>query len=103
MAVDDDGHAGGLGANVEVFTGVDHVDQEAGKVEEFGGGKEGAGAVSVDVAADGGDGGDAGEGGQDFGVSYVAGVEDVVNAGQGGEELRAEEAMGVGEYADEHL
>ena len=39
--------------------------------------------------------------GEDVGVADVAGVEDVVDAGEGGEEFGAEEAVGVGEDADE--
>ena len=58
--------------------------------------------MGVDVAADGGGGGDAGELGEDGGIAYVAGVEDVRDTGEGGEELRAEEAVGVGDDADEH-
>ena len=60
MAVDHYGDAGGSGAEVEVFAGVEHVDEGAAEFEEFGGGKEGGGAVGVDIAADGGYGGDAG-------------------------------------------
>jgi len=59
--------------------------------------------VGVDVAADRGDGGNAGEFGENGGVAYVAGVEDVIDAGEGGKEFGAEEAVGVGEDADEHL
>ena len=58
--------------------------------------------MGVDVAADGGDGGDAGEFGEDRGVAYVAGVEDVVDAGEGGKEFWAKKAVGVGDDADEH-
>ena len=60
VAGEDDANAGGLRVEVEVVDGVKDVDQAAGEFDGLGGGKEGAGAVGVDVAADGGDGGDAG-------------------------------------------
>ena len=96
VSVDDCGDAGGVGVEVEVFAGVDDVEEAAGQLDGLGGGEEGVGAVGVDVAADGGDRGDAGQGDEDGGVAYVAGVEDVVDTGEGGEELGAEEAVGVG-------
>ncbi len=100
MAVDDHGDAGGLGVEVEVFAGMEHVDEAAGEFDGLGGREEGGGAVGVDVAADGGDAGDAGEGGEDGGVAYVADVKYVRDVGEGGEEFGAEEAVGVGEDAD---
>ena len=63
VAGDDDGNAGGFWGEVEVVDGVKHVEEAAAELEDFGGGEEGAGAVGVDVAADGGDGSDLGEGG----------------------------------------
>ena len=62
VAVEDDSDAGGLGIEVEVFEVVDDVDEAAGEFDGLGGGEVGAGAVGVDVAADGGDGGDAAKG-----------------------------------------
>ena len=82
--------------------GVDEVEEVAAELDSFGGGELGAGAVGVDVAADGGDGGDLAEGVEDVGVADVAGVEDVVDAAERGEGFGAEEAVGVGEDADEH-
>jgi hypothetical protein len=101
VAVEDNRDAGGLRVEVEVFAGVDHVDQTAGQLDGLGGGEEGAGTVGVDVAADGGDGGDTGEVDEDGGIADVAGVKDVIDTGQGGKDFGAEEAVGVGEYADE--
>ena len=60
VPVEDNADACGLGVEVEVVEGVKDVDEAAGELDGLGGGKEGAGAVGVDVAADGGDRGDAG-------------------------------------------
>lgn len=60
---------------------MDDVDEAAGELDGLGGGEIGAGAVGVDVAADGRYWGDAAEGGENVGVAYVAGVEDVVYIG----------------------
>jgi hypothetical protein len=97
VAVEDDAEAGGLGLDVEVGKVVEHVDEAAAELEGFGGGEVGAGAVAVDVAANGGDGSNVAEGFEDVGVADVAGVEDVVDAREEREKLWAEEAVGVGE------
>jgi len=85
VTVDDCGDAGCAGTEVEVLAGVEYVDQASGQLDGLGFGEEGAEAVGIDVAADGGDGGDAAECGQNVGVAHVAGVEDVVDSGEGGE------------------
>lgn len=94
--------ARGLRMEIEVLEGVDHVDQAACEFDGLGGGEGGAGAGAIDVAANRHDGGDAAEFGEDFGVAYIAGVEDVGDTGEGWEKLRAEETVGVGDDADEH-
>jgi hypothetical protein len=99
---DDDADVGDVRVEVEVVDGVEHVEETAGELNGFGGGELGAGAVGVDVAADGGDGRDAAEFGEDVGVADVAGVKDVIDTSEGGEELWAEETVGVRDHADEH-
>ena len=105
MAADDAGDSGG-GVQVQIVDGVDQVEETAGEFDSFGVGELGAGAVGVDVAADGGHGGDGAQGVEDGGIADVTGVEDVIDdtiwASQGGEDLGAEETVGVGEYAEEH-
>lgn len=102
VAVEDDGHAGGLRLDIEIVQSVDHVDQAAGELYGLGGREGGAGAGTVDVAANGGEGGDLAEGVEDGWVAYVAGVEDVVDAAEGHDGFGAEEAVGVGEDAYAH-
>ena len=51
--------------------------------------------MGVHVAADGGDGCDGGEGGDDLRIAYVASMEDVSDACEGGKDLWAEEAVSV--------
>ena len=102
MAAEDHGDAGGARVDVQPLDGVNEVDEMAGEFDGFGCGERGAGAVGVDVAADGGDGRDGAQGGEDDGVADVAGVEDVVHALDGGESFGAEERVGVGDGGDEH-
>ncbi len=78
---------------------MDEVEEVAAEFDGFGGGQLGAGAGDVDVAADGGDGGDAAEGVENLGFADVAGVQDVIDPDEGGEDFGAEEAVGVRENA----
>lgn len=94
------GYSCRVGIEVEVFYGVDHVDQAAPELDGLGGGEIGARAVRVDVAAYRCDGGDAGELGEDLRVANVAGVKDVGDPMEGNENLGAEEAVSVGDDAD---
>lgn len=103
VAIDDRAYGGGLRAEVEILARVDHVDQAASQLDGLGGGQERAGTVRVDVAPNGGDWRDAGELVEDGGVAYIACVEDVVDSSEGEENLRPEQAVRVGYYADEHL
>lgn len=102
VAVEDCGESGGSGVEVEVLDVVKEIEVAAGEGDYFSGGESGAGALGVDVAANGGDGGDLGELAEDFGVAYVAEVEDVVGAFEEGEQFGAEKAVSVGEDADSH-
>jgi hypothetical protein len=87
---------------------VEHIEIEAGvrrvlNEDNVGFWKLAAGAFSVDVAADGGDGSDLGEFIEDGDFSYVATVEDAVNAVEGGSDFGAEEAVGIGDDSEFHV
>ena len=103
VAEDHDGDAGGLGLEVEVCDGMQHVDQMAVELDGFGGGELGGGAGRVDVAADGGDGCDDSEAVEDGDVADVPSVEDVGRAAESVEGFGAEQAVGVGEDGDLHV
>ena len=102
VAVKDGGEFGGGGVEVDGLEVVEEIEVAVFKEDDFGFGEFGAGAFAVDVAADGGDGGDGAQLVEDGDFADVAEVEDVVNAFKGGENLGAEEAVGVGDDADAH-
>lgn len=102
VAEDDQGDAGGGGVKVKLGDRVEHVDQVSGELDGFGRGQAGAGTGAVDVAANGGDRGDGAEGIKDGRVADITGVEDGVDAGDGGEDLGSEEAVGVGKDGEAH-
>lgn len=60
MAAEDDADACCLRIQIQIFERVNHVDEAAGEFDGLSRWEGGAGAVGVDVAADGGDGSDAG-------------------------------------------
>ena len=102
MARDDGGDAGGFRTDVEVGNGVDEVEEVACELDELSGGKAGAGAMGVNVAADGGDWSELAKGIENFDVADVAGVEDVLGRGERDESFRAQEAVGVADDAKGH-
>jgi len=106
MAIEDCRKSCGCGVEIELMHVVEQVEGNfrigAGQRDYFGFGELGAGAVGVDVAADGGDWGDGCELAEDFRVAYVAEMQDVVGACQERKDFGAEEAVGVGEDADAH-
>jgi len=100
VAVENGGKFGGRGIEVEGFEVVEHVEVDAlvRRVldeNDVGFGEIGAGAVAIDVAADGGDGSDFGELVEDGDFADVADVEDAVDTVESGDDFRAEQAMGV--------
>ena len=102
VAVKDGGEFGGGGVEVDGLEVVEKIEVAVLKEDDFGFGELGAEALAVDVAADGGYGGDGSQLGEDGDFAYVAYVEDVVDAAEGGEDFRTEEAVGVGEDAEFH-
>ena len=108
VAVEDSGELCCGGIEVEGLEVVQHVDIEAavGPVldkDDFGFGEAGAGAFAVDVAANGGDGSDFGKVIEDGDFSYVATVEDAVDALESGSDFRAEEAVGIRDDSEFHV
>ena len=70
--------------------------------DNFGFWEVGAGAGVVDVPADGGYGRDRAQLIEDRDFADVAEVEDARDAGEGGKDFGAEEAVGVADYCDFH-
>jgi hypothetical protein len=108
MAVEDGGKFGSRGVEVQSLEVVEHVDVEAGvrrvfDKDDVGFRQLGAGAFSVDVAADGCDGGDLSELVEDGDFSYVADMQDAVDALESGSDFRAKEAVGIGDDSELHV
>ncbi len=102
MTADHSIDSGGFGLDGQVVDGVDEEEELTAEVDGFGHREFGAGSMCVDVAADGGDGGDLAEAVEDLGIANVAGVEEMVTAGKGGEDFGTEQTVSVGENADAH-
>jgi len=83
VAGDDGGDSSRDGADVEIVDGVDEVEELARDFDHLCGREIGAGAMDVDVAADGGDGSDGAQGIEDLDVADVPGVKDVLRRREG--------------------
>jgi len=113
VAVKDGGELGGGGIEVQGFEVVEHVEIETRvrrvlDEDDFGFGQLAARAFDVDVAANGGDGSDLGELIEDGDFSYVATVEDAVDAQEGGaaqcrKYFGAKEAVGIRDDSEFHV
>ena len=82
---------------------VDEVEAEAAKIDEFSLGQFCAGAVGVDVTADGGDRRDLSKARKDADIAYVAGVKNMIDAAQRRQNFRAKLGVGVRDNADLHI
>jgi hypothetical protein len=102
VAADDGPDAGGGRVQIEVVDGVDEIKETAAQLYGFGGVEVVEDGGRVDIAADGGEQGDLTEAVEDARVVDIAGVEDVVDAGEFGDGFGAEEAVGVGDDANVH-
>ena len=102
VAEEDGGKFSGGGVQVQGLEIVEHVDIAAGDEGHFGLRQLAAGAFAVHVAADGGDGGDLAQILENGGLAHVAEVEDLLDAGEGGDDLWTEEAVGIADDADFH-
>jgi hypothetical protein len=108
VAVKDSGEFGCGWIEMESLEVVQHVDVEAGvgrvfDEDDFGFGKFATDAFSVDVAANGGNGSDFGELVEDGDFSYVAAVQDTVDALESGSDFRTKETVGVGDDSELHV
>jgi predicted Rdx family selenoprotein len=107
VAVEDGGKFGCRGIEVQGFEVVQHIDVEAGvgrvfDEDDFGFGQLAAEAFSVDVATNRCDGSDLSEFVEDGWFADVAEMKNAVDALESGSNFRAEEAVGVGDDAEEH-
>ena len=79
---------------IKIGKGVQYVDELAGELKGFRGRECGAGAVDIDVAANGGDRRDTVEFFQNGRVADIPGVDDVIDSGERCDRLRAQEPVG---------
>lgn len=101
VAGDDDLEAGGFWVEVEVPEVVKDVDRGSGELDDFGKRECFGPRCGVDVPANGVDGSNGSELVEHGGIADVAGVHDGVGAFQSRHSFRTEEAVGVGDDAEE--
>jgi hypothetical protein len=82
---------------VEFVQTMQHVNEAAAELDDFGNWKLGAGAGAIDVAANGSHWRDLAQFVEDGWVADIACMQDVVNAGETRREFGAEQTVGVGE------
>ena len=102
VAVDNRAESSGFGLQVELREIVEEVDGDAADFYEFGRGQFTGPGFDIHVAADGGDGSNAAERVEDFASANVARVEDVVGAAKSFDGFGAEQAVGIGNNAENH-
>ena len=102
VAGDDHVESSGLGLQIELREIVDNIDGNVGELDDFGCGEFAGPCLLVDVASDRGDGGDGGEFVENFGIADVTGMNDVLRALERSQSFGAEQAVGVGDYADDN-
>src|SRR5271166_1786166 len=93
--------SGGFRLQVELSEIMQHVDRHSASFDDLGHGQKARPALSVDVAADRGHRSDLLEHFENFESSNVAGVEDAVGAAQGCDGLGPQQAVCVGDYAED--
>jgi len=101
VAEDDRGQACGPGGEVQGVEFVQDIEEEAADFHYPVLGQISGPGATIGVAPDRVHWGDLGQVGQDLGVADVAGVDDELDASQGGDGLGAQQAVGVGDNADE--
>ncbi len=102
MPTDDGGDACRARVKVDLGEVVQHVEAISGNPDDFCCRKLGAGACSVDVAADGGGGREGAEGFEDLDVADVSGMKNMIDAAQSDDGFGTEQAVGVRDNADAH-
>ena len=100
VAVHHHAESGGSQLQVESAEIMQHIDGHAAGFDDFGFRQSARPGVGVDVTADRGDGRDFDKRFEDFASANVAGVEDAVGSAQGLDRLEPQQAVGVGDYAD---
>ncbi len=88
------------GSRSSAWPVVQHIKGMAVEGDHFRSRQVGARTAHIDVAADGCDRGEVAQRIQDRRVADVAGMQDVLDAAQGFDCLRPEQAMGIGNNAD---
>ena len=102
MTGDDGIDAGGGGIEVEHQKVVKHVDMAACQFDQLRLGKAAAASATVDIAPDCCQGSDVAQPVEDGGIADVSGVQDVLGIAQRQHGLGPEQAMGVGDDANQH-
>ncbi len=102
VAADHHGDLSGPWIDLEIFEGMNQIEEVSVEFNGVGRGQRCAGTTSVDVAANSSKGSEGAKVLQYSGVAYVAGVQDVVRSSQGSYCLGTKQAVSIGEDADQH-
>ncbi len=101
VATNNDGESGGFGFEVQLRQIVQHIDGNATQFKHFGFRQLVRPRSFVDVAAHGYKRGDGGEFFKDLGRAYIPGMNDVFGSALGFEGLRTQQAVRIGDDADQ--
>lgn len=101
VAADHDGKSGGLRLDIELREIVQHMDENAGYFEHFGPGQLLCPCSFVNVPAYRGDWGNCRKNFNYFGRADVSSVDDVIRAAQSFDCFGAQQAVGIGDDADQ--
>jgi hypothetical protein len=101
VAVDDDVEPGGLWFQIERGEIVEYIDRGATEFDNFGLCQPSRPRCLVNVAADRGNGRNLGQLLQDFRITDVAGVDDLLRPAESCERFRTKQSVRVGDDADD--
>ena len=90
------------GIEVEIGDGMDEIEEMVLEFDGFGRREKRGVALTIDVAANGGDGSEVAKAIEDWSLTDVSGMEDVIGGGEGGERLGAKQTMGIRDDAYAH-
>jgi len=102
VAEEDGAEFSGCRIEMQYMHIVEHVDVVVFEEQHFGFRETAARAALVHVAADGGDWGEFLKRFENGGVADIAKMQDVFNAGEGGDDFRAQQAMRIADNANLH-
>ncbi len=102
VAADYDGDAGSDRIEVEIWKGVDEIEEVSIEFDGLSGRQGRAGSAAIDIAADGGQGGEGAQGVENSRVPHIAGVQDVIGVPKSDQSFRAQEAVSIGKDANQH-